>query len=492
MRRGGPLVAHPGRAALISVIVIAAVSIYAFKPSITEGGRFQLAGLFAGSPGLTVGAPVRVAGYDVGRVVSLERGPGNTAEVHMELDHTAPSLYRDTTMRVRPRIFLEGGFYIELNPGPPTAAHGGSPLRSGATIPLSQTAIAVQSDQPLSRFDRRTRADMATILHELGLALGDGGARQIRSLTRESPPMLRPSAIVAKASQGLRPGELSQLIDNAAAAEGALAPITQALEGVVTDGDRTYRAFAQQAGSLSSTIRLADAALRETPAVLRSVDRTLPVLDRYTALALPVLDRLPRSLRSTATLLTQSTALSEPSALPRLLRNLTPTVNRLPLFEQRQIPLFGHVEPVSECVTTKLVPVMESKLDDGALSSGRPVWQDGLHGFTNGAGVMQNFDGNGPYLRYEGGLSEQTVSTGDVPGAGTLVGFSSLPVLGVRPVWNGPTPPPLNPTADCRTQALPSLAAKAGPPMTTHKSDRSALRSPKVRRLLRRIERSRR
>src|SRR5262249_17900449 len=144
-------------------------------------------------------------------------------------------------------------------------------------------------------------------------------------------------AIVAQASQGLRPGELSKLIENASDTSAALAPVTTELEGVVNDGDRTYRAFAQNAGSLAATIRIADAALRETPATLRSVDRTLPVLDSYSKLAFPVLDRLPRALRSTNALLDQSIALAQPSALPRLLSTLTPTINRLPLLEQRQV-----------------------------------------------------------------------------------------------------------------------------------------------------------
>jgi ABC-type transporter Mla subunit MlaD len=484
VRRGGPLVKRPGLAALLSVIVIAAVSIYAFKPALTEGSRFKLTGLFAGSPGMTIGAPVRIAGYDVGRVTALRHGPGSTAEVQMELEKSAPALYPGTTMRIRPRIFLEGGFYVDLQPAPPAGQHR---LASGATIPLSQTAIAVQSDQPLSRFDKETRASTATILHELALAFGDGGARQIRGLTRESPPMLRPSAIVAKASQGLHPGELSQLIQNAAVTSDAVASVSEELAGVVDDGDRTYRAIAERAGDLGETIRQADAALREAPATLREVDRTLPVLDRFSALAFPVLDRLPRSLRSTGEVLAQTTALARPGALPRLLRTLAPTIKRLPQFEQRQIPLFGHVEPVSECVVTKLSPVMEAKLDDGALSTGRPVWLDALHSFTNGSGVMQNFDGNGPYLRYEGGSGDQTVSTGNVPGAGRLVGLSARPLLGVRPVWNGPTPPPFVPDADCRTQKLPSLSAPAGPPPAQRRVDPSVLRSPKVQRLMRRV-----
>ena len=485
MRRGGPLVVHPGRAALISVLVILAIGVYAFHPSLTEGKRFHLTGLFAGSPGLTTGAPVRVAGYDVGRVVKLERGPGDTAEVHMELDHNAPPLYPGSTMRIRPRIFLEGGFYIDLQPG----ASRGSELDDGATIPLSQTAIAVQSDQPLSRFDSKARADTATILHELARALGGGGARQIRELTRESPAMLRPSAIVTRSSRGLHEGELSQLIDNAAAASDALAPVTRELEGVVVDGDRTYRAFAQHSDELGATIRQVDAALGEAPAVLRSVDRTLPVLDRYSALAFPVLDRLPRSLRSTSELLAQSTALAQPSALPRLLRTLTPTIKRLPVFEERSMPLYGHVEPVSECVTRKVDPIMDAKIDDGPLSTGRPVWLDNMHGMAGSAGVMQNFDANGPYLRYEGGLSDQTFSTGNVPGVGRLVGLSARPLLGVRPVWNGPTPPPFRPNADCRTQAVPSLKADAAPAPASHRLSSAALRSPKVQRLIKRIRR---
>lgn len=487
MRRGGPLVAHPGRAALLSVLVILAVCVYAFKPTITEGSRFQVSGLFSGSPGLSPGSPVRVAGYDVGRVTSLQRGPGNTAEVHMELENSAPPLYSGTTMRVRPRIFLEGGFYIDLMPGSPA---GATKLHSGATIPLSQTAIAVQSDQPLARFDHRARVDTATILHELSIAFGKGGAGQIRELTRESPAMLRPSAIVAKASQGLQPGELSKLVDNAAAASAALAPVTSALEGTVTDGDRTYRALADNADALGATIRQADAALRETPPVLRSVDQTLPVLDSYSKLAFPVLDRLPRSLRSTGALLAQSTALAHPSVLPRLLRTLAPTIQRLPLLEQRTVPLLDNVEPVAECVTTKADPVLDAKLDDGALSTNRPVWQDNLHGLTNSSGVLQNFDGNGPYLRYEGGTSDQTISTGNVPGAGRLVGFAQRPLLGVRPQWNGPTPPPLVPTADCRTQKPTDLKAPVGPAEATHSFDRSVLTSPKVQRLLKRINKA--
>jgi phospholipid/cholesterol/gamma-HCH transport system substrate-binding protein len=484
MRRGGPLVAHPGRAALISTLAVLAVAVYSFHPTLLQGSRFQLTGLFSASQGITKGAPVRVAGYDVGRVVGLSRGPGNTAEIRMELDDAAPVLYRGTTLQLRPRTFLEGGFYVELSPGAPA---GAPQLKSGATVPLPQTAVAVQSDRPLSVFDSAARAHSATVTHELAVAFSHGGAGQIRALTREAPPILRDSAVVARASLGLRPGELEQLIQSAAAGADALAPVTRELASSVTDADRTFGAIARHSGDLEAVIALADDTLRRTPATLAAVSKLLPVVDRYTDVAKPALAKLPAALRSTGTLLGQGIALSRPDELPALLRTLTPALRRLPTLEARQQSLFGFVGPVSQCVAEKVTPALNAKVPDGALSSGRPAWLDLLHGFSNTAGAFQNFDGNGPYLRYESGLSEQTFSTGVVPGAGTLIGMAPAPLLGVRPVWNGPTPPPFHPEADCRTQAIPSLAAKAGAPPAMRTIDPATLRTPKVRRLLSRM-----
>ena len=41
-----------------------------------------------------------------------------------------------------------------------------------------------------------------------------------------------------------------------------------------------------------------------------------------------------------------------------------------------------------------------AKLDDGALSSGRPVWQDFLHGLVGLTSSSQSFDANGLWMRY--------------------------------------------------------------------------------------------
>jgi hypothetical protein len=71
---------------------------------------------------------------------------------------------------------------------------------------------------------------------------------------------------------------------------------------------------------------------------------------------------------------------------------------------------------------------------------------------------------------------------------GRLVGLTSRPLLGVRPVWNGPTPPAFDPNADCRTQAVPSLKADAGPAPVSHPVSRAVLSSAKVRRLVDRIK----
>ncbi len=55
------------------------------------------------------------------------------------------------------------------------------------------------------------------------------------------------------------------------------------------------------------------------------------------------------------------------------------------------------------------MPLFNAKVPDGALSSGRPVWQDFAHALVGLSSASQNFDGNGHALRYQFGLGAQTL-----------------------------------------------------------------------------------
>ncbi len=452
---------HPARAATLGTLVVLLMGYIAFGSYRPAQDHFEVKGIFAGSPGLTKRAPVRLAGVDVGAVTKLERGPGNTALVTMRLEEKARPLYSTTSLRIRPRLFLEGGFYIQMNPGLPQGARR---LRSGDTIPLGQTSIAVQSDQVLSRFDSQARRQSATIVRELGVALGEDGAPNLRQLTRTAPDTLRVSAIATNASLGITPRELTKVLQSSSAVSTALDEVSSSLEKVTVDGNRTFRVFAQHEGDLQRTLTLLERLLTDTPRTLDSIDRAIPSITKYYAIAKPVLARLPRALTSTAAVIKQGVGLTRDEELPRLLRNLRPSIRRLPAFTQGQIPLSRFVAPVAQCFDQKINPTLDTKLDDDHLSTGQPAWLDAMHAGVNIAGTVANFDGNGTWLRYESGTSDLSVSLGQIPGLGKVVGTANGALMGVRPEWNGTTPPPFHPESDCRTQKLPDLKATAAKP----------------------------
>ena len=62
-------------------------------------------------------------------------------------------IHADATADIRPRLFLEGNFYVDLHPGTPAAPV----LSTGGTLPASQTTGPVQLDRVLSTLNSNTR-----------------------------------------------------------------------------------------------------------------------------------------------------------------------------------------------------------------------------------------------------------------------------------------------------------------------------------------------
>jgi hypothetical protein len=104
------------------------------------------------------------------------------------------------------------------------------------------------------------------------------------------------------------------------------------------------------------------------------------------------------------------------------------------------------------------------------------------------ASGSQNFDGNGPSVRYHGGYGDQLFSTGQVPQVGQLFGLTSEPVLGSRPPWPGPgKEPPFRPDVPCVTQAPVDLRAGTTPPPVSQPGRLAALNTRALERMLDRM-----
>ena len=114
------------------------------------------------------GSPVRIAGVNVGKVTGIKRQPGTTAAiVTMEIQDKGLPIHKDATLKIRPRIFLEGNFFVDVQPGTPDSPT----ISDNDTIGLTQTATPVQLDQVLTALQANSREDLQAALEGFGTAL---------------------------------------------------------------------------------------------------------------------------------------------------------------------------------------------------------------------------------------------------------------------------------------------------------------------------------
>ncbi|MFL5846588.1 MAG: MlaD family protein [Solirubrobacteraceae bacterium] len=448
-RRGNQVIA----VAMLAGLLVAGY--FAFKPGVPFASRYEITALVRSANQLRGGAPVRVAGVDVGKVTGIDAGPNQTTALRLEIDKRALPLHRDATVRIRPRLFLEGGFYVELAPGTPASDE----LRSGGTLPVSQSAGPVQFHQLLSVFEQPIRDSLAGGLSATAEGLSGGGADGLRAVAPNLGPMLRDLTIVADASQGTRPHDVSRLIASASRVTGALAADRRSLADLVTNLRVTADALSADDTALAETISGADDLMRNAPAGLRALDGVLPVLERVSRAAAPAVRVAPGALGRTADVLGELGGLVAPGARERTISGLRTTFLDLPTLVVRLGTLFPTIKPLADCLRTHITPTLKLEAPDGALSSGRPVWQDFAHSMVGLASATQNFDANGYATRYLFGLGGETFSTEALTGLGVLHGNSGDTIQSrpTRPADGDP--PPIRRDVTCSSQPVPTLDA---------------------------------
>ena len=125
--------------------------------------------------------------------------PSTATVVTMELDESALPLHEDATMKLRPRLFLEGNLFVDLQPGQPERARG----RRRARLPGRPDRVAVQLDQVLTTLQADVRTNLQVLLDQFGNALDKyGGAEGLRELYRSSPGAFRYTSQVNEALLG--------------------------------------------------------------------------------------------------------------------------------------------------------------------------------------------------------------------------------------------------------------------------------------------------
>ena len=124
---------------------------------------YELHATFENATTLKPNSLVRIAGVNVGKVSSVEP-EGNMAEVTFNVSDDALPIHEDATIKVRPRLFLEGNFFLDVHPGSPSAPE------------LDERVDDPRHADDHRRPDRRD-PDLAPVRHQDQPAAGPGGVR---------------------------------------------------------------------------------------------------------------------------------------------------------------------------------------------------------------------------------------------------------------------------------------------------------------------------
>jgi phospholipid/cholesterol/gamma-HCH transport system substrate-binding protein len=479
--KGGRFSWRPSNAAIaiIFILVFTVGPYLAFTKHVpfTSYG-YELHATFSNSANIATNSPVRVAGVDVGKVIATERDGDNTT-VTFTVDGSGRPIHDDAFAAIRPRIFLEGNFFLELDPGSPSAPE----MSSGETIPVSRTSIAVQLDEILTALQSPVRADLSRLLESYGVALtheptaaedetqlpevkGKSGGEALNEALRYGGDAGRYSSQVTKALLGTEKRDLERLVAGAGRAFGAFASRQRDLQGLIDNFNTFTGALAAQSTNLSATIRLLAPTLRITHASLVSLNRTLPPLRTYAIELEPAIEELPALINSSKPFLAQVRPLlsaKEAGGVAKLLAESTPALAGAALASKRiTVP---QLNQISLCTTKVMVPTMDQTIND-RFSTGGPNYREFLYNLVNFAGMAQNFDGNGPYARAQVGGGSVLVGEpnphGNPDTLSDAINYAHTieDPLGTQPQLGGE--PPLKPDVRCYTNIAPDVNGPLG------------------------------
>jgi phospholipid/cholesterol/gamma-HCH transport system substrate-binding protein len=463
---------------LLIVSVLSYGSYVAYTKELPWADPFEVSAVFTSPQNMRTGSPVRIAGVNVGEVSDVEligepvthaddeERPG--VKVTMELSEEALPLAEDSFFKVRPRLFLDGNYFVDLFPGSPSAPE----VPDGYTFGLERTAHSVQLDQVLGVFDSDVRNDFQTLLDQFGNALTKyDGAEGLRELYRTSPDAYRYSAVVAEAQLGTERHDLRGMIRGLGKVLGGLSRNEQALRNLITNLRTVTGSFAAENRALGRTVELLPDFLAEGPPTFTRINQALPSLRAFAREALPGVRKSPEALRAQMPLLAELRGLMSRDELRGLVARLRPTVPALAQLARGNIELFTQQRAFSSCFNEVIIPWSNSTVepvDPGdvyPLEVGGRTFEETAYGFTGSASESRSGDAMGQHLRVLGGGGTNLVRFDGPQASGDVFGLTPFPILGVIPRLHGDSAKTrFRPGRPCEKQEPPNLQAGVGEP----------------------------
>jgi virulence factor Mce-like protein len=471
MARGGRDPRDPGlspfKAGLLAAVVILVFSFFGFSRYNPFSDPYKLEATFESANNLQPKSPVRIAGVDVGKVTKvepLEDGSG-AARVEMEIERKGLPIHEDAQLKIRPRIFLEGNFFIDLQPGTP----GADELEDGEEIPIQQTATPVQFGSLLESLQRDTRSDLQTFFKEYAQeGLGHGGAKAYNRMLTNAPEALRNAAIANEASLGQQPHDLSKLLRGQQRLFKELASNPEVLKDLVVNLNLTAEAFGRNDAALQATVPALRDVLREGTPALASLNDALPTLRVFSREALPGTKSSGPTIDASLPFIRQARLLVRRQELRGLAADLRKAIPDLAKVNRESIPLLDQQRALSACTSEVLVPFARTPINDPDFAdtdpdaSGQPFYKQSGRGLVGLSGESRITDANTPFFHVQFSSGPANLLVYNEGGEQTFAAVSRPPE-GVRPIRPDKRPV-FRPGTPCETQEPPDLNAAGGPP----------------------------
>jgi len=464
---------------LVAILLVAAGLYLAFTKTLpfTSPG-YQVQATFSNAVNIALKSPVRVAGINVGKVTSVE-GRGNNTVVTFTVDENGRPIRENASARIRPRLFLEGNWFIDLDPGTPEAAE----MPDDGMIPVARTGTAVQIGDLIRSLQTPERANIQRLLAGLGTGLnarprpvddltfepmvqGLSGGEALNLAYENGPTAAKGTAIVNEASLGERPNDLSNLLRGLTRLTGKLNERQSDVTGFVHNFTVFTGALAAESGNLQATIRELGPTLQTARVSLTNLNNTLPALRGFAVAIEPGFNELPRTIRVARPLMTQLKGLltdRELAGLAKIIRRSAPSSAKS---VHATLKLLPQLRYIGLCTADNLIPTGDQVIADGAHGNGQKASREILYSMVNVAGSASDFDANGPFIRFQVGGGDLKVKMNDPgesdPDYSNLYGTVSAPTLGTTPL--GGTEPPLVDSQRCFTQDVPQLNGPAAGP----------------------------
>lgn len=402
---------NPMRAGLIAAFLALVLVVIAFTKDNPFHRPLHIGVVVENAAGVKPGSVVRIAGVDVGAVNTIERYNGSeAAKLNLDINSNGLPIYEDARVRIRPRLFLEGNFVVEISPGRP----GTTRLGDGDTIPITRTSRAVQLDEVFSTLQGPERKDLQVVIQQIGKALGepdpsDPGAT---SLTRGETggeslnDTLKAAADagpdiekLARALQGQQRGDLAGAIRAFARASAPLADRADDLGRLIDGLDRTVSVFADNSSAVRASVTKLPQVVRTAERALPQVRAALPPTRAVSSNVADALENTPALVRASGPFLTQTEELLSDDEGGALAASLEPISSGLAKSAPSLAAILSDLDRISVCTTDVLVPTANQKISDGQYTTGLTSWQEFLRSWVGFASTTQNFDANGAFAR---------------------------------------------------------------------------------------------